>query len=225
MENAKSETASEMSASAEVPPRPPLPKASRRKLLDGASRSDRAALLALTGIAALGVVGTITATAFAVRHYEDWSAVADQRDASASRVVDLEADLQKAKNDIQSARQALEPQRELAQRQSELATREADVKAREEAVAGREAAVTSTEQRVKATSLTGGKYTVGVSMEAGTYRTDNTNTSCYWAIYTSGTNYDDIVQNDLGSTGILTVTIREGQDFETNRCGTWLKIG
>jgi len=81
------------------------------------------------------------------------------------------------------------------------------------------------EEYVKKTSLADGTYSVGVSMEPGTYRTNSTNSRCYWAIYVSGTNYDDIDQNDAGSVGVLTVTVGEGRDFRTQSCGTWSKVG
>ncbi|MFX6759277.1 hypothetical protein ABTH30_20530, partial [Acinetobacter baumannii] len=61
------------------------PRRTRRSTI-----SPRTALIALACLSAAGVIGTITATAFAVRHYEDWAAVADQRDDAISTIADLE---------------------------------------------------------------------------------------------------------------------------------------
>lgn len=70
-----------------------------------------------------------------------------------------------------------------------------------------------------------GIWTVGVDIPPGTYRvTAPVEEGCYWAITKSGTNGDDIIANDLVSGGRPTVTVRKGQDFETNDCGTWEKV-
>jgi hypothetical protein len=59
---------------------------------------------------------------------------------------------------------------------------------------------------------------------AGTYRTDGTaGPDCYWAISKSGTNGDQIISNHVGA-GHLSVTLKAGQDFETERCGIWRKV-
>lgn len=57
----------------------------------------------------------------------------------------------------------------------------------------------------------------------GTYRTAEAVTgSCYWGIYRSATNGDDILENDIVQGGLPTVTLSEGQDFE-NGCGVFVK--
>ena len=62
----------------------------------------------------------------------------------------------------------------------------------------------------------------GVDIAPGTYRsTADVGSRCYWAILASGTNGDDIIANDIPGGGRPTVTLAEGQDFETKRCGTW----
>jgi len=48
---------------------------------------------------------------------------------------------------------------------------------------------------------------------------------CYWSITRSGTNYGDIVENDVGAIGVLTVSLGDGQDFQSRGCGDWAKIG
>jgi len=70
-----------------------------------------------------------------------------------------------------------------------------------------------------------GTWTVGQdNIPPGTYRTAGiAGADCYWSIFKSGTNQADIVTNHIGG-GRLTVTLRVGQDFTTERCGTWVKI-
>jgi hypothetical protein len=67
-----------------------------------------------------------------------------------------------------------------------------------------------------------GTYSVGVDIQPGTYRAVGAGSDCYWAITKSGTNGSDIIDNHLGG-GNLTVTLKAGQDFTSNRCGTWTK--
>jgi hypothetical protein len=70
-----------------------------------------------------------------------------------------------------------------------------------------------------------GTWTVGTDFPAGKYRTTGVaGADCYWEIAKSGTNGSDIVDNHIGA-GHLTVTLKVGQDFDTERCGTWAKIG
>lgn len=111
-----------------------------------------------------------------------------------------------------------------AVRQAELDERESGLDEREQDVADREKAVSKTEQKIEGSRIDEGVWTVGTDIGAGTYRTtEPVSGDCYWAIYRSGTNQDDIVQNDIVTGGRPTVALRDGQDFETNRCGTWDK--
>lgn len=98
-----------------------------------------------------------------------------------------------------------------------LEQREADVTAREQAV-------NALVQRIAATSIEQGTWTVGRDIEPGTYRTAQAVTGdCYWGIYRSGSNGDDIIENDIVNGGFPTVTLSVGQDFENNGCGTFIK--
>ena len=91
-------------------------------------------------------------------------------------------------------------------------------------MADREKAVTAVEDRIAATSIGEGIWTVGVDVKPGTYRTKEALSGyCYWAIYRSGTNGDDIVENDGPEGGFPTVTLSAGQDFENSGCGTFVK--
>ncbi|GAA3009977.1 hypothetical protein [Streptosporangium longisporum] len=69
-----------------------------------------------------------------------------------------------------------------------------------------------------------GTWVVGEDIAAGNYKvTAPVSSSCYWEITKSGTNGDDIVENDLPGGGLPRVTLSEGQDFQSLRCGTWSK--
>jgi len=74
-----------------------------------------------------------------------------------------------------------------------------------------------------ATSIGDGTWTVGVDIVAGTWRpVAAAPDACYWAVLKSGTNGNDIIANDNGG-GRPTVTLKDGQDFQSSRCGTWAK--
>lgn len=75
-----------------------------------------------------------------------------------------------------------------------------------------------------APTIEDGSWTVGEDIPAGTYKTVGAGSDCYWGIYKSGTNQSDIVKVNVGG-GNLRVTLKAGQDFTTDRCGTWTKIG
>ncbi|MDY0910894.1 hypothetical protein [Microbacterium sp. CFBP9034] len=108
---------------------------------------------------------------------------------------------------------------------ADVEKREAELTAAEEAIDAREAAVTVVEETIERNSFADGGYIVGVSIEPGRYRTTTATSSCYWGVYASGTNKDDIVANDFGTAGTAEVTLSIGQDFESDSCGEWTKVG
>ena len=72
-----------------------------------------------------------------------------------------------------------------------------------------------------------GGWTACDDFPAGTYKATAAPDSCYWAIYKPGANigsFDGILENHNGG-GNLRVTIRDKYGFESDRCGTWEKIG
>jgi len=79
------------------------------------------------------------------------------------------------------------------------------------------------EQRQAAAALTAphgdGLWTVGLEIAAGQWRSNGTGDSCYWQRSPDG-NPDDIIDNHFGLAG-GTVTLQDGEEFETSRCGTW----
>ncbi|RAN76135.1 hypothetical protein B5P43_24375 [Bacillus sp. SRB_336] len=127
----------------------------------------------------------------------------------------------------------------------EYATQQSQIKGREDAVSERESAVGAAEKKVgeaeagvkkredavtgaeakKAKNSVGdGTWTVGRSIDPGTYvTTADVSSTCYWGIYASGSNGSDIIENDLPGGGRPSVTISAGQDFKTSQCGTWTK--
>lgn len=67
-----------------------------------------------------------------------------------------------------------------------------------------------------------GTWTVGEDFPAGRYLTKGAPADCFWSIYKSGTNQSDIIDNHIGG-GNLRVTLKAGQDFTSQDCGTWVK--
>jgi hypothetical protein len=75
------------------------------------------------------------------------------------------------------------------------------------------------------TTIEEGQWEVGVDVAPGRYKTTAAvGGTCYWKITPTG-KPDDIVDNDIVSGGKPVVTIKKGQDFHTQRCGTWTKVG
>lgn len=69
-----------------------------------------------------------------------------------------------------------------------------------------------------------GDWTVGEDFPAGTYRvTANIEGDCYWEITKSGSNGQNIIANDIPAGGRPKVSLKSGEDFSTEGCGTWAK--
>lgn len=69
-------------------------------------------------------------------------------------------------------------------------------------------------------SFGAGTWEVGVDVLPGKYKTSGGD-QCYWArLQENDGSSGDIIDNGLGA-GPQTVTIREGEYFETQRCGNW----
>lgn len=79
------------------------------------------------------------------------------------------------------------------------------------------------QQAVVASQLTDGMHVVGTDTQPGVYSiTESTN--CYY-VWKTGTGSDaDIVDNNIVS-GPATVTLKPGEVFETQGCGSWNKVG
>ncbi|MFS8521229.1 MAG: hypothetical protein FWJ87_07620 [Micromonosporaceae bacterium] len=150
----------------------------------------------IAGIAGSGLVGLVIGLAAGAGGAEP------TKPDIVSRVVTIDA--------TEEQRAALE------ERAAELEAWEAELDAREQAL-------TAAEEEKARNTVTDGIWTVGVDIEPGTYRATDVSPDCYWAILVSGTNGEDIVANDLPGGGNPTVTLQEGQDFETHDCGEWTR--
>ena len=188
--------------------------------------------LAVTVVAFAAVIGLWGNAKWARAKWQDDDAAKAAQVASLTgNVADLTAARDQAKSDLEASQSALtktqaqlQPQEVMAAKETALQGRETAVTQREADVKAREDAVTATEQQIAATTITEGMWTVGADIQPGTYRTKEPVTSdCYWAIYRSGTNGDDIIQNDIVTGGSPRVTLSNGQDFKTERCGDWVR--
>lgn len=109
-------------------------------------------------------------------------------------------------------------------REDAVKLREDDVTKREDDVRKREDAVTQQEKVQADNSIAEGTWAVGVDVAPGTYRAkDPVSDFCYWEI-TADTNGDHIVANDIVHGGRPTVTLKKGQFFKTQGCGTWARV-
>ncbi|MGD9991038.1 hypothetical protein [Pseudonocardia sp.] len=76
-----------------------------------------------------------------------------------------------------------------------------------------------------ARTITDGTYEVGVDVEPGKYRTPGASFGCYWArLKRNDGSVGDIIDNNA-AIGPQITTLRAGEYFETQGCGTWRKAG
>lgn len=158
----------------------------------------------LVGIAAAGILGLIVGSAAAGSAEPEIRTVTVTEDPTEER----EAELQQRALELDGW------QNDLTELEVELEDREKDLDAREEAIG-------IAEEEAAANSVGDGVWTVGVDIEPGTYRATDVSDDCYWAILVTGSNGSDIVENDIPGGGNPTVTLQEGWDFESSRCGEW----
>lgn len=181
------------------------------------------ALMVGVGIGAAGSTDPATSP--------EYAALSEERDGLRNQLATVEARADAAEERIAGEQERAEAAEvtvaehsdQLDEREAELDARAAEVADQEAAIEEREGAVGAAEDRVAETQIHDGVWTVGVDIEPGTYRVAEAVTDrCYWAILRSGTNGRDIISNDIPTGGFPTVTLSEGQDFET-RCGVWNK--
>ncbi|MDQ1130252.1 hypothetical protein [Microbacterium sp. SORGH_AS_0888] len=135
-----------------------------------------------------------------------------------NQIAALASDVDQAKKD-----QATEGSRR-ANAEAALASAKQDIAKREADVAAREAAVKKTEQQVAANSFGEGIRLVGKNTAPGVYTTGTiTSGRCYYVWKTSTASDADIVDNNIVKSGTATVTLRDGEVFSSNSCGTWTK--
>lgn len=177
----------------------------------------------VTGAAIVVVLTLAGVNAYNLQNADDWQARAlageEQASSLQERLERSEARVDALTSRVGTLEDAAD---DVAAESARLDTRSAELDTREQGLTAREAAVSATEDRIAATRITEGTWTVGVDLQPGTYRTtEAVSGSCYWGIYRSGTNGDDILQNDIVTGGFPTVTLSESQDFTTTRCGSW----
>ncbi|NKG21999.1 hypothetical protein [Paeniglutamicibacter terrestris] len=112
----------------------------------------------------------------------------------------------------------------LEKRESAVGEKESKVSDAEAAVKTREKAVGTAETEAAANTVSDGTWSVDDDIKPGSYRaTADVGSTCYWAIYSSGSNGGDIIENDIPGGGRPTVKLSKGQDFKSSRCGSWKK--
>lgn len=112
----------------------------------------------------------------------------------------------------------------VGKREDAVLLAEAALKTNAEGVKKREDAVTGAEKTQAANAVADGTWVVGVDIEPGTYKAKaDVGSRCYWGIYATGSNGDDIINNDIPGGGLPSVTLAAGQDFKSARCGSWTK--
>lgn len=149
---------------------------------------------------------------------EEYQALADESAQRQAKLEESQADYSDLKGDYNKLSSGIyNREKTVGEREEAVTKAEADVKARE-------SAVTSAEQQKAANTIVDGTWTVGTKVSPGTYTTTaDVGSRCYWGIYRSGSNGDDIIQNDIPGGGRPTVTLAEGQDFKSSNCGKWEK--
>ncbi|EMY35812.1 hypothetical protein D477_002441 [Arthrobacter crystallopoietes BAB-32] len=185
----------------------------------------RTAALVIAGVVLLGGGIGIGSALTDPTASEEYASLAAANDAMESSREDLQIDYDALKADYDVMASGIdERETQAEEREAALEKGEAELKEAEAAVAEREKKVSGAEKEKAENTIREGTWTVGVDIAAGTYRTtDSVGSTCYWGIYTSGTNGDDIIANDIPGGGRPTVTLSKGQDFNTTRCGTWEK--
>lgn len=202
----------------------PSPPRAKRRLPARVHRllaDPRHRLIALVGAAAIvgglagaGIVVAATPAATETQEYERLEArladTVEAKDQDIDEQREQISDLRVEKGKLEAAASDVEDQQIAA-----------DI--RDAELAARETAVSAAETAKKASQFGNGVHIVGMNVTAGTYSIASS-TDCYYA-WMSGTGSDaDIIDNNIVS-GPATVTLRDGDVFETNRCGTWTKVG
>lgn len=101
------------------------------------------------------------------------------------------------------------------------AERETELDKREAALDERETKISAAEAQQAANQFGGGVQTVGTTITAGVYTANVTSGLCYYAWKTGTGAAADIIDNNIVESGPATVTLEDGQIFESRGCGTW----
>lgn len=143
-----------------------------------------------------------------------WTAAVPQIEAAEWR-----ADYQKRL--AEESREAVAEFGDLDERARELDEQARELEEISEGLDQREAKLADSEEKAAAKELTDGVHTVGKTVEAGVYNTSVSGRGCYYA-WKDGTGADaNIVDNNIVESGPATVTLEDGQIFESKNCGIW----
>ncbi|MGO4591565.1 hypothetical protein [Paenarthrobacter sp. 2TAF44] len=192
----------------------PVTRRSRNRVLLAA-----AAIVLFAGGAALGTALPDPKESPAYKSLTgEKSTIEIERDAALSSYASLKGKYDTLENGMASR------ESKVGARETEVGEADAAVKTAEAAVKAREDAVTGAEKAKAARTVGDGTWTVGTDIEPGTYRAAaEVGSTCYWGIYRSGSNGNDIIENDIPGGGRPVVTLSAGQDFNSTRCGKWEK--
>jgi len=139
---------------------------------------------------------------------------ADELTAAQDELRDVAGDLPAREDAVEKAEAALE------KREEELSESEAAVQAASKAVRKREKAVGLVEKQIANNTIPGdGIFEVGVDMKPGLYKTSGT-ADCYYAV-NADANGNNIKSNNIVS-GPATVSVSQGEYFETSGCADWV---
>lgn len=74
--------------------------------------------------------------------------------------------------------------------------------------------------------FTDGIFIVGLDIQPGTWASDGSGASCYWARLRGFTGVStDTIANDFGPSPAIVTILPTDAGFEVSRCGTWTRIG
>lgn len=181
--------------------------------------------LVLTGVVLLCGAGAAGAVLVDPTGSEEYAALEATKKATESELAEAVSDYEALQEDYDVMAGGIRKREtDVEKREAAAATSEEKVKTAEAAVKAREEAVTGAEKTKAANTVGDGTWVVGPDIAPGTYRaTQPVGSNCYWGVYRSGSNGADIIDNDLPGGGHPVVTLAEGQDFKSARCGTWEK--
>ncbi|WP_077490697.1 hypothetical protein [Sinomonas mesophila] len=187
--------------------------------------------VAAAALIALGVVGGV-ALRPPVESSSEYAALGAELAAAtseSSRQADTIAGYVRQESAMK-AREAAAAAKEngFAQREQEAAKREQDVTKKEADLTAREKAFEERQTKVAQSQITDGLHVVGKDVQPGVYSTTGGSgrnpLGCYYA-WMSGTGSDaEIVDNNIVK-GPATVTLRDGEVFESSSCAPWTKQG
>ena len=209
------------------PPAPPEPDVSAAASGDRSKRkgNGKVWVLALAAAALLVGGGVSGAALVDPTDSEKYAAVESAKDSTESELAQVTSDYETLQKDYDVMASGIRKREtDVEKREAAAATSQEKLTAAEAAVKAREDAVSGAEKTKAANTVGDGTWVVGSDIAPGTYRASQpVGSNCYWGVYRSGSNGADILENDIPGGGHPVVTLAEGQDFKSARCGTWEK--